>query len=97
LHAFTFPTELHIVREDEIDMLKGGDGNITENARWPRVTMCTQVAYELRVSRSSGYDLDPAGPRWNTRNTTLPNTNSSRWALNTRETENVVCAILRVK
>jgi len=53
LHAFAFPTELHIVRKDEIDMLKGGDGDITENARWPRVTMCTQVAYELRVPRSS--------------------------------------------
>lgn len=78
-------------------MLKGVDGNITENAGRPRVTMYTQVAYELRVPRSLDMILDPAAPRWNTRNTTLPNTNSSRWAWNTREAENVVCAISRVK
>jgi len=40
-------------------MLKGDDGNITENAGWPRDTMCTQVAYELRVPWSSGMILNP--------------------------------------
>lgn len=27
--------------------------------------MCTQVAYELHVPRTSGMILDPAAPRWN--------------------------------
>lgn len=90
------PAGLRTAREDEANILRGGDGNITENARRPCVTMCIQVTYELHVQRSSGMILDPAVPRWNIRNTTLPNTNNSRWALNTREVENVR-VILRVK